>query len=446
MAFVRSFYAAVVRSSSNLVILSMAILVTACGSEGTGTSSGTGGSGSTSSSSGTSSNTGGAATSSSSGGTGGAATSSSSSATTSSSGSASSSSSDASSSSSSGTGGMGGGTDAVTFMVVRVGDGSAELSNASTATFLEERNLDGSLVAKANNPLALPTAVVGNNQPFAISGTATSEGGLSRSANGKYVTLAGYASAPGVASIKGKPSATVNRVVARVDASYAIDTSTRLDSAFNTDNVRGATSNDGSAFWVSGTGAGNTGGVWHLALGATGGVQLVGQTGNLPNNVRQTHVFDGQLFGVAGASPMFSVFTVGTGLPTTMTTGSALPGMPTASGPSPFSFALFDRNAAVPGLDTCYVADDRGTTDGGGVQKWTYDGTQWKLATTFNQGLNGDLRGLAGAVTGASVTLIVSDPENVYALVDDGSASPAATKIATAPANTAFRGVALAPN
>ena len=62
----------------------------------------------------------------------------------------------------------------LTFRVVRVGDGTAALSSSSTAVFVEERRLDGSLVGT----IALPTAAAGANQPLTMSGSAGSEGAL----------------------------------------------------------------------------------------------------------------------------------------------------------------------------------------------------------------------------------------------------------------------------
>ena len=47
-------------------------------------------------------------------------------------------------------------------VVVRVGDGAAALTNASTATFLDEYTPAGALVQS----IALPTAASGSNQPF----------------------------------------------------------------------------------------------------------------------------------------------------------------------------------------------------------------------------------------------------------------------------------------
>ena len=67
-----------------------------------------------------------------------------------------------------------GSCNALTFRVVRVGDGQSALSTASAAVFVEERRVDGTLVST----LALPTAAGGANQPFTMAGTASSEGGL----------------------------------------------------------------------------------------------------------------------------------------------------------------------------------------------------------------------------------------------------------------------------
>jgi hypothetical protein len=144
-----------------------------------------------------------------------------------------------------------------------------------------------------------------------------------------------------------------------------------------------------------------------------------------------------------------NVFTVGSGLPTTSgQLATSLPGMPTATGPSPYAFVLFDRDPTVPGVDTLYVADDRSPPNGG-VQKWTFDGSTWSLASTFNAGLSTGARGLTGFVTGSNVTLVATTGEatqnKLVVVVDDGSASPLATTIATAASATMFHGVALEP-
>jgi hypothetical protein len=276
-----------------------------------------------------------------------------------------------------------------------------------------------------------------------MSGTASSEGGLSRSGNGSYVILGGYAAAPGTAGVAATTSMAVNRVVGRVDAAGSVDTSTRLSSAFSTNNIRSATSSDGTGFWAAGNGTSSSGGVHFVALGSTGaGTQL----SSAPTNVRVAHVFADQLYASSGSGAFVNVFAVGTGLPTTAgQTSVSLPGMPT-SGASPFSFVLLDRNPAVTGVDTLYVADDGSVATSGGLQKWTFNGTSWTLVTTYTSA--GPLRGLAGLLTGPNVTLFASTTESlnrVVRFVDDGSANPAAQVLATAAMNTAFRGVSLSP-
>jgi hypothetical protein len=390
------------------------------GGQGTPASSGSGASGMTSSAS---------SASASSSGAGGAPASSSAA-------SSSAASSSAASSSSSGGGG------AVAFTVVRVGDGAAALSASATPVFLEQRMLDGTLVG---NALALPTAVSGNNQPLTLSGNAGSEGGLSLSGNGSYLTLGGYAAIDGTPSVALTTTATVNRVIGRIDANGNINTTTRLNTAFDTGNIRAVATQDGTAFWASGVGPGQTGGVQYIALGAVGGTQIL----NAPNNARWAHVFAGQLYASSGSGVYVNVFTVGAGLPTASgQVATTLPGLPVIAA-SPYSFALLDRDPVVPGVDTLYLSDDQSQALGGGVQKWTFNGASWTKVATFVQGIMTGVRGIAAVVTGNDVTVIATtsgpSQNNVVVYVDNGAMNPMGTIVATAGLNTAFRGVAISP-
>ncbi|HXI55039.1 MAG TPA: esterase-like activity of phytase family protein, partial [Polyangia bacterium] len=326
-----------------------------------------------------------------------------------------------------------------TFRVLRVGDGAAGLSSAAAALFIEERRLDGSLVGT----IPLPVAASGANQPFTQSGSASSEGGLSLSGDGRYLITAGYAAVPGTAAVAGLATSVVKRTVARIDAAGNVDTSTTLATAFNANNVRGATSADGTGFWVGGAG-GATGGVWFVPIGTSGGVQV---TSTL-NNVRWLHVIGGKLYGTSNVAGTANVFIVGTGLPTLVgQTAKALAGMPTNNNPSPFSFALFDLapggDPLTDGMDTLYVADDRaaGATTGG-VQKWTWTGATWAQTATLNVTPTPiGFRGLAGSAVGGKVTLVASTADNnnnrLVVFVDDAGAVTS-TIIASASANTTF--------
>jgi hypothetical protein len=325
--------------------------------------------------------------------------------------------------------------------VVRVGDGSASLSSVATAVFLEERFVsDGAPLPTGHNPLALPTAVNGSNARLVLSGSATSEGALALSGDGHYVTLAGYDAAVGTAGIASTTSSAVNRIAARVDASGNIDTSTRINALISGNNARSAVTSDGTQFWVGGA----ANGVVFIPLGTTGGTSIISGS---PSNVRVVNLFGGQLYGSSSSGAFVNVYTVGTGAPTTAgQTATSLPGMPTSSGPSPYAFVLLDRNAGVPGLDTLYVADDRAPASGGGIQKWTFNGTTWSLVTTFQPSTSAGARGLTAFTTASTVilvaTLAVTSGNTLVSLVDDGvNLNPSAAVLATSPANTVFRGV-----
>jgi len=327
----------------------------------------------------------------------------------------------------------------LTFRVVRVGDGSAALTNASTATFIEERQLDGTQVG---SPLALPTAASGGNMPLTLSGSASSDGALALSGDGRFLTLAGYGEPPGTAGVVGIAATTINRVVARVDVAGTINTTTRFNFAFSANNVRSAASADGSGFWIGGNGNSTTQGVWYNPLGNNGGeVQII----STPGNTRWVQVIGGQLYVTGNGSNLVGVDTIGTGLPTTTgQTAALLPGL--ASGGSPFGYVLLDVNSTVVGLDTLYVADD-GTT--AGIKKYTFNGTIWSAAGTLNASPATGFRGLAGYAVSGTVTLIAStiaSSQNQLVVFVDNGTSVTANSIRTADANTVLRGVALSPH
>src|SRR5204862_488216 len=106
------------------------------------------------------------------------------------------------------------------------------------------------------------------NLPLTNSGSASSEGALSLSGDGRFLVLAGYAAPPGTAGVAGSTTAAVRRVIGRIDAAGIIDTSSLLTTAFSANNVRSAASADGSGFWAAGAGGG-TGGIWFIPLGAS---------------------------------------------------------------------------------------------------------------------------------------------------------------------------------
>src|SRR5262245_24809049 len=120
-------------------------------------------------------------------------------------------------------------------VVLRVGTGSAALSSAATQVFLDEYTPAGGLVQS----VPLPVAGSGSQRRLTMSGSATSEGALALSADGRYLTLAGYDTDPGTAAVAGTTSAAVPRVVGRVGGDGSVDTSTAVTDTFSGNNVRG---------------------------------------------------------------------------------------------------------------------------------------------------------------------------------------------------------------
>jgi hypothetical protein len=320
-------------------------------------------------------------------------------------------------------------------VVARVGDGSAALSGVATAVFLDEYTPSGTLVQS----VALPTSVSGNNRILTAAGNATSELALTRSADGHYLVLAGYGTTPGTAAVANSTSTDVARVIGLVAADGSVDTSTSTGDGFSGGSIRAAATVDGTSFYSVGANSG----VRYQALGTFASTQL----NTTPTNIRGLNVVSDNVYISAASSPFIGLSQVGTGLPTAAgQTVTALPGFPgTTTGASPYGFYLADLDATVPGVDVAYVADDRAAA---GIQKWSLVNNAWVLNGTI---AGSGVRGLQGSTTGTSVALVASTATSLYALTDNTGYNVAPsltglpTALATAGANTAFRGVAVAP-
>ena len=313
-------------------------------------------------------------------------------------------------------------------VVVRVGGGSAALSSVATPVYLDEYTPSGSLVQS----IEMPKAVSGSNKRFMLSGSATSEGALSLSTNSKYLVFGGYDADSATAGVASTASATVNRVVARVDSSGSVDITTALTDFSTGNNIRSVTSADGSSFWVSG---GATG-IAYAALGATTSTQL----NSTLTNVRVLEIFGGQLYFTTGSGSTYRLGTVGSGLPTTSgQTLTNLTGIPTSG--SPYAYVMFDEVDSVSGQDVLYVADDAK-----GILKYSLVSGSWTQTGSITAT---GVRGLTGVRNNGKVTLYASTITSIFSVVDstgyNGTLSGSLTTRATVAANEAFRGIAFAP-
>jgi hypothetical protein len=321
-------------------------------------------------------------------------------------------------------------------VVVRVGDGSAPLSSAATPTFLDEYTPTGTYV----QTIAMPTVASGLNQPFTNAGSSTSEGFLNVSDNGLYLLLAGYTAAPGTLAVPTTPAATTPRVIARVDLSGSVDTTTTLPDAYNgtpavppassfNGNPRAAASTNGIDIWTSGNGTTGSNGVRYVTFG---GNSSVGLNLGAPGNTRVVSTYNGNLYTSSASTVYQGVSQVGVGLPTVAGQPvTLLPGFPTVSGPSAYDFYFANPT-------TLYVADDRVQVSNGGIQKWAFAGGTWTLQYTLSGGTG--YRGLCGQTVSGVTTLWATNGSNLVSVVDTGVGSTF-TSLVTATSNTALRGV-----
>lgn len=317
-------------------------------------------------------------------------------------------------------------------VILQAGDGTGSLGNTGNPIVFKEYSTAG----VATYSMMVPTT--GTNA-LIMSGSATSEGYLSLSADGRYLAFAGYAQAlPSTNTVATASGTLVNRGVGLVGGaglpSYSLmGTSSTF---FTSNNIRSA----------SATGKDN---VW--AVGANQGTNYFGPAStptivqSTKVNMRATAVFNGQLYAssqVSSGSPTdIGVYMIGTGTPVTSgQTASCAVVTGTNAQPSQFYFNALGT--------ICYVADARNSASGGGIQKWSYSGGSWSLLYTIATGASPGAFGVVADFSGINpivyATTAAGGANSLIAISDLG-ASSTATVLATAPNNTNFRGLAFAP-
>ncbi|MFA6044159.1 MAG: hypothetical protein WC718_04175 [Phycisphaerales bacterium] len=329
-------------------------------------------------------------------------------------------------------------------VVYRVGNLSNVLSSAGTAVFVDEYTPAGTLVQ------SIPMPTTGANA-FVASGTATSEGLLTVSADGRYIAITGYNANLGTTAITGTSATAAPRTVAVIDVTNGATTYTRFSDAFSANNIRSAVT-DGTSVWATGANSG----VRYTTLGATGTSTQLSTT---TTNLRQVNIFNGQLY-ISSSSGTTRVATVGTGTPTTTgNTITNLAGAPSTVA-SPYAFSFVDLSPSVPGVDTLYVADDGA---GGGIEKFSLVGSSWVANGVVGAAADA-YRGITASVNAGVVTLFATRGGGTNAngggqLVSLTDASgynaaltgtptllaSAVTSTTTGSFNTSFRGVGYIP-
>ncbi|MCX6857024.1 MAG: esterase-like activity of phytase family protein, partial [Verrucomicrobia bacterium] len=260
---------------------------------------------------------------------------------------------------------------------------------------------------------------------------------------GQFLIATGYDAALVTANLSTSTGATIPRVIARVAVNGTANTATALADAAITNNPRSAASVDGSAYWFGGA----AGGLRYAFHTATSSTDL---TSSSLANIRQPAIFGGQLYvsSASGTNTFKGVSTIGSGLPTSGTLAvTRLSNLSDTAVDSPNMFFMADLSSSVAGIDTLYMVDENGTT--GGLTKFSLVAGNWVANGKVGVGAD-NYRGLTGSVLGTTVTMYATrDANQLVSLVDAAGHNAAITAtptvLATAAMNTAFRGVALAP-
>jgi hypothetical protein len=316
-------------------------------------------------------------------------------------------------------------------VVLRDGTGSAALSSAGTALFLDEyATTGGSLLYSVAIPTSGSTALVN-------SGSAASEGALNLSANGQYLVFAGYNTNAGYTSVANSASATVARGVGTVDAGGNYTLAATTATAFSGNNIRSGTSDGNGNYW----GAGAVSGVNYLGTGTAAAIS------GTVINTRVIQDIGGNLFYSTGSgtSPGGRGIYEMSGAPTSGSVATNVlisTGTQFGAGASPYDFTFNS------GMTIAYVADSNGFTNSGtvgGVEKWQFNGSAWVFQYSLSLGTNGAV-GLAVDFSGANPVIYATSAsgQSLFDIVDTGSSSTG-TLLDNAAANEAFRGLDFAP-
>ncbi|HOX56543.1 MAG TPA: hypothetical protein P5205_20370, partial [Candidatus Paceibacterota bacterium] len=317
-------------------------------------------------------------------------------------------------------------------VAIRMGSGDQQLTDQGNSMFLDQFAKNGAYVNTLSIPDSGPYGIIGIG-PYIVSvGAATSitGNGLSRSANGTHLVIAGYHTDLGYgAPLQNSTAAAVPRGIGVVDAGGRYTLAIASTNAFSNIIWRGGLTDSTNNYW----GWGRSPGTHYFGFDAP--AALVQSEWN---NLRSMGLFNGDLYCVSAVANKNGVMKLD-GMPT----AAATPAVLIASG----STGSSDCDVSPNGM-LIYLADDRAAANGGGIQRWEFDGSNWNRAYTLTNGLNNGARYLAADFSGANPVLYAVTSENVnnqIVVLEDTGAASTGTAIASAGANQNFRGIRLGP-
>ena len=310
--------------------------------------------------------------------------------------------------------------------MLRIGDSLTTLANTGNPLTIDQFTVDGNYVSTYNLPKTGTNAVT-------LSSTATPEGQLSIASNNNSITFFAYKTAPPyTGSLSSSTSALVKRTFVSIDNAGVITLPSFTSTGYSANNPRCAYTNGNGGFWGAGANTGISYGSF-----ASNADTIVSST---VTNIRSMNAFAGQLYFSTGSGTA-GIYRAGNGIPTNSGNVSTVY-IATGTGSSPYTFSINSDSTI------CYIADDRASSAGGGIQKWIRTGSTWTLQYTLNTGNALGARGLVVNWKTSSPTIFATSTEStrnrLVKFLDSNSTATVVT-LDTAGTNTIYRGVTFIP-
>lgn len=335
-------------------------------------------------------------------------------------------------------------------VVYRYGDGSAAMPNSAVVpVFLDEYTSEGTLVKSR----AIPAINIGSNLRVTglgklNTGLYQQEGMSTLSQDGKYLAVFGYNQAIG----GGVPTTSDGLVVGvfSADGTYNSTTTLSNTSASGLGAPRSAIVNNTNEIYANGF---SPVGVQYTTIGAKSTSTRV-NAANVQNSPRTMGIFNNTLYVPIGSSG-------------TLAQASPPPTATTTFSTNAYPVSVYSNQVAVftvANTTIMYVADDNAFS----IRRYYLDGTNWvALGTVINSSpLIDYLKGITGVATVGDGNTIIrlyattwgnngsgTEPSKLLTFTDtydnlNPTFAPLTTdliKLATAPTNTVFRSVTVAP-
>jgi hypothetical protein len=317
----------------------------------------------------------------------------------------------------------------------------ATLGSTGTAIVIDEFSPTTTGQTTANFSVALPNTASAGSTGIISGATTSSNGAISRSENGRYLLIPGWSTNTSISTSAIGAANTTNLICAIRPINGSGSISTGVTGASNwftsANDYRGAASDDGTNFWVSGGSVG-------LKTTTNGTVTTVSTTST---SIRSVNIINGQLYYSTGSGTQ-GVYQVGIGKPTAASTTAT--NLTTSTGAYGF--------AVSPDFLTLYTNSATGVisrfTYSGSYNVGTYSGGSWSVASTgfalisatgltvdwsnysYSTGLNGAVIYASNTVAGTSVLVKAND---------NGTAAMTAVTIASVSGFNIFKQIAFSP-